>query len=231
MAHRGSDGQRRDQVVPSGEDTDMKERAPFAVIARTSMEVAATSSRRAKVDLLAASLGSLAPEEVPIAVAYLSGALPQGSIGVGWAAIRDVPRPRPDAPTLELLEVDDTLRRVGGLTSPGSQAARRAELHDLFARATEPEQRFLRGLLMGEIRQGALQGLVVDAVARAAGVPLADVRRAAMLAGDLGSVAAAAIAGGAEALSAIHLSPLTPVQPMLAQSAGDVASALERIHP
>jgi len=195
------------------------------------MEVAATSSRRTKIELLAACLGSLAPEEVPVAVAYLSGVLPQGSIGVGWAAIRDVPSPRTEAAILELLEVDDRLRRIGGLTGPGSQVARRNELRDLFSRATAPEQRFLRGLLMGEIRQGALQGVMVDAVARAAGVALADVRRAAMLAGDLGSVAAAAIAGGASALGAFKLSPLTPVKPMLAQTADDIVSAIERIHP
>jgi DNA ligase 1 len=209
----------------------VKERARFAAIAKTSMDVAATPSRRAKVELLAACLGALTPEELPVAVAYLSGTLPQGSIGVGWATIRDVPPPAPGSPPLELLEVDEKLRHVGALTGPGSHVARRRALHDLFARATEPEQRFLTGLLTGEIRQGALEGVVVDAVARAAGVALADVRRAAMLAGDLGLVAAAAIADGGQALRAFHLTPLTPVQPMLAQTADDIGSAIERIHP
>jgi DNA ligase-1 len=120
---------------------------------------------------------------------------------------------------------------VGSLSGPGSQAARREALHDLFARATEPEQRFLRGLLTGEIRQGALEGVMVDAVAKGAAVPIRDVRRAAMLAGDLGTIAAAAIEGSSEALARFRLSPMTPVQPMLAQTADDVPAAFDRISP
>jgi DNA ligase-1 len=200
-------------------------------VVRTSADVAETSSRRAKVDRLASCLASLADNEVPVAVAYLSGSLPHGSIGVGWATLKDVPPPAAPPPVLELLEVDTTLRRVGALAGPGSQAARREALHDLFAHATEPEQRFLRGLLTGEIRQGALEGVMVDAVARASGVPIGEVRRAAMLAGDLGTVAAASIGGGADALSRFRLSPMTPVLPMLAQSAEDVPAAFERIRP
>ena len=200
-------------------------------IARTSTDVGATSSRRAKVERLSACLAALIPHEVPVAVAYLSGALPQGSIGVGWASIKDVPAPAVPPATLELLEVDATLRHVGGLSGAGSQATRRGALHDLFARATEAEQRFLSGLLVGEIRQGALEGVMVDAVARAAGLQVGEVRRAAMLAGDLGTVAAAALEGGSEALAAFRLSPLTPIQPMLAQSAEDVPAAFERIRP
>ncbi len=203
----------------------------FAEVVRASADVAATSSRRRKVELIATCLSGARPDEVPVAVAYLSGALPHDSIGVGWATLRDVPAPSPPPETLELSEVDATLRRVGALTGSGSQAARRRELGALFARATEPEQRFLRGLLMGEIRQGALEGVMIDAVARAAGVPLADVRRAAMLAGDLGVVAAAAIASGASALTRFRLVPLTPIQPMLAQPADDIAAAFARIRP
>ncbi len=200
-------------------------------ICRASADVAATRSRRAKVERLASCLAALAPTEVPIAVAYLSGALPHGSIGVGWATIRDVPPPASPPGNLEIVEVDEILRRVGSLAGPGSQAARREALHDLFSRATEPEQRFLRGLLMGEIRQGALEGVMLDAVAKGAAVPIRDVRRAAMLAGDLGTVAAAAIEGGSEALARFRLSPMTPVQPMLAQTADDVPAAFERISP
>ncbi len=122
-------------------------------------------------------------------MAYLSGVLPHGSIGVGWASLRDVPPPAPARRRSSCIDVDETFRRIGGLAGAGSKAARAKALHDLFARATEPEQRFLRGLLMGEIRQGALEGVMVDAVSRAANVPLTEVRRAAMLAGDLGSVA------------------------------------------
>jgi DNA ligase-1 len=199
-------------------------------IVRTSLDVAATSSRLTKVEWLSSLLAQLQPDEIPVAVAYLSGALPHGSIGVGWASLRDVPSPAA-SPTLELVEVDATLRRIGDLAGAGSQAARREALHDLFGRATEAEQRFLRGLLMGEIRQGALEGVMVEAVSRAAGVPRAEVRRAAMLAGDLGAVAAVAIAGGTPALARFGLSPLQPLQPMLAQSAETVQAAFERIRP
>ncbi len=202
----------------------------FDEVAAASADVAATSSRLKKVARLSSLLARLRPEEVLIAVAYLSGALPHGSIGIGWASLRQVPSPAAPA-TLELVEVDATLRRIGDLSGPGSQAARREALHDLFGRATAPEQGFLRGLLTGEIRQGALEGVMVDAVSRAANVPLPDVRRAAMLAGDLGAVAAAAIEGGSPALARFRLSLLTPLQPMLAQSAEDVRSAFERIRP
>ena len=199
-------------------------------VVAASADVAATSSRLRKVERLSALLAGLRPDEVPIAVAYLSGALPHGSIGIGWASLREMPAPA-DAATLELVEVDAILRRIGGLSGAGSQAARRDALHDLFGRATAPEQSFLRRLLTGEIRQGALEGVMVDAVSRAAHVPLAEVRRAAMLAGDLGAVAAAAIEGGSPALARFRLSVLTPLQPMLAQSAEDVGAAFERIRP
>jgi DNA ligase-1 len=200
-------------------------------VAAASADVAATSSRLRKVERLSSVLAALHPDEVPVAVAYLSGVLPHGSIGVGWASVKDLPPPAPAPATLELLEVDAALRRIGSLAGAGSQAARRTELHDLFVRATAEEQRFLRALLMGEIRQGALEGVMVDAVSRAANVPLAEVRRAAMLAGDLGAVAAAAIEAGSSALERFRLSLLTPLQPMLAQSAEDITAAFERIRP
>ena len=125
-------------------------------IAKTSADVAATPARLAKIARLAECLGHARPEEVGVAVAYLSGELPQGPIGVGWAALRDLPQPAPPLPALELLEVDAAVSRVAAIAGPGSQAARREELSGLFARATEPEQRFLNGLLLGELRQGAL---------------------------------------------------------------------------
>jgi ATP-dependent DNA ligase I len=200
-------------------------------VAAASADVAATSSRRTKVERLSSVLAALRPEEVPIAVAYLSGVLPQGSIGVGWASLKDLPPPGSAPVALELIEVDTALRRIGAMAGSGSQAARRTALHGLFARATAAEQDFLRGLLMGEIRQGALEGVMVDAVSRAANVPLTDVRRAAMLTGDLGATASSALAGGSAALARFRLSLLTPLQPMLAQSAEDVPSALARISP
>jgi len=203
----------------------------LAEIAQASADVAGTPARLAKIARLAESLGHARPEEVGIAVAYLSGELPQGTIGVGWAALRDLPPPASASPTLELLEVDAAVSRVASIVGPGSQAARREELSGLFARATGPEQRFLTGLLLGELRQGALEGVMVDAVARAAGVPSADVRRAAMLAGDLREVAAAAIAEGLDGLAQFRLTLLRPLRPMLAQTADALAGAFERVSP
>ena len=203
----------------------------LAEIADASADVTATSSRLAKVSRLADALGRASPEEVPVAVAYLSGVLPQGTIGVGWAALRHVPEPVSPPPTLELLGVDAAVSRIAGISGPGSQAARREELDALFSRATEPEQRFLVGLLLGELRQGALAGVMVEAVARAAELPSAQVRRAVMVAGELGPVAAAAIAEGADGLSGFGLAVLSPVQPMLAQTGEDLDDAFARIRP
>jgi len=202
----------------------------LAEIVSASAAIRQTRSRRAKTELIASCLRGLRPEEVPIAVAYLSGRLPQGTVGVGWASLRDRPPPA-SGPTLELLEVDAAFERIRSAAGPGSQEARRTELAALFERATEPEQAFLAGLLMGELRQGALEGSVVEGVAAAAGVPAARVRRALMLEGDLGTVAAAAIAEGEAGLDRFRLTVLRPVYPMLAQTAADTADALERIHP
>ena len=200
----------------------------LAEIARTSTDVAATSSRLRKIARLAECLQQAREEEAAISVAYLSGELPQGTVGVGWATLRDLPPPSTE-PALELLEVDAAISRLQGISGKGSQAARRDELSALFARATEPEQRLLAGLLLGELRQGALEGVMTDAVAKAAVLPAAEVRRAAMLAGDLPRVAAAAISGGRDALAAFGLTPLQPVKPMLAQTADDMEGALERV--
>ena len=200
----------------------------LAEIAAASTDVAATSSRLAKVARLTETLRAAAPEEVAIAVSYLSGELPQGTVGVGWAALRDRPAPASE-PQLEVLEVDAAVSRLQGISGRGSQAARKTELEALLARATELEQRLLVGLFLGELRQGALEGVMTDAVAKAADVPLADVRRAAMLAGDLAAVADVAIREGQAGLARFRLSPLQPIGPMLAQTATDVSAALERL--
>jgi ATP-dependent DNA ligase I len=202
----------------------------LADLARTSADVAETSARSAKRDALAVLLGALCQEEVPVAVAYLSGELPHAPIGVGWAALRERPAPAAEA-SLELLEVDAALRGIGETTGRGSQTLRRSQLADLLGRATEAEQRFLAGLLTGELRQGALEGVMIDAVARAAGLPPAAVRRACMLAGDLGAVAGAALGEGEDGLARFRLDLLRPLQPMLAQSADDLAAALDRVSP
>jgi DNA ligase-1 len=203
----------------------------LADIARTSASLASTRARLKKVELLADCLRRLRPEEVPIAVAYLSGELPGGSIGVGWASLRGLPPPAPPPPTLELVDVDAALTRIRAAKGPGSQNARRRELAELFGLATEEERSFLQRLLLGELRQGALEGVMVEAVAKAAEVPVRDVRRASMLSGDLGEVAAAALTEGRDALARFRLTLLRPVQPMLAQTATDLHEALSRVNP
>ena len=197
-------------------------------IAEVSRAVAGTSARLAKIELLAAALREAGPLEVPIAVAYLSGELPQRQIGVGWAALRDGFAPA-QAPTLTLSEVDSGFSAIGAVSGKGSAAARKALVGELFGRATADEQRFLVGLLSGELRQGALEGVMTEAVARAADVPVAEVRRAMMLRGSLGVVAAAALSGGSEALGAFGLEVGRPVRPMLATSAPTSEDALAKI--
>ena len=199
-------------------------------VVETSAGVRATSARGGKVERLAELLRRLEPPETPAAVAWLSGELTQRQIGVGWAALRDRPLPAAE-PSLEIAETEDAFTRIGSLTGQGSQAARRAAVGDLLARATEDEQRFLVALLLGDIGQGALAGVMVDAVAKAADVPRADVRRALMLRGDLGAVAATALADGVAGLRAITLELLRPVQPMLASPGEDLEGALARISP
>jgi DNA ligase-1 len=199
-------------------------------LAETWQDVVATSSRLAKVSRLAAVLADLAPAETVPGVAYLSGELRQRQIGVGWAALRDLPAPADD-PSLTVGAVDATFERIGGLSGPGSQAERRRLLREVFAAATELEQRFLRQLLMGELRQGALLGVMVDAVAKATSLPGSDVRRALLLRGDLREVAAVALAEGAAGLAAFRLEVGRPLAPMLAASAEDAAAALAKTGP
>lgn len=202
----------------------------LAEITATSEAVRATRARNEKVGRLAETLRRTEPGEVAIAVAYLSGELRQRQIGVGYRSLRDLPAPATEA-TLSLGEVDAACEAIGAMAGPGSQAARRDALAALFARATEPEQRFLVALLTGELRQGAQEGVMVEAVARAAEVPRDAVRRACMLSGDLGATAAAALSGGTEALRAVGLEVGRPVQPMLAAPGDDVDAALAKTGP
>jgi ATP-dependent DNA ligase I len=199
-------------------------------LVETSQAVASEAGRLAKVGRLAECLRRLEPGEVEAGVAYLSGELRQRQIGVGWATLRDLPPPAAE-PTLSVAEVDATFEQVGRQSGPGSQRERRHLLSELWARATEAEQRFAARLLSGELRQGALAGVMVEATARAADVPAVDVRRALMLSGSLGEVAAAAMERGLPGLRAFRLEVGRPLQPMLAQTADTVEAALERIHP
>ena len=204
----------------------------LADIAAASADVGAKSSRLAKTARIASLLDAAASggdaHLVAVVVSWLSGELPQRQIGVGWATLRNLPPPA-DEPTLTAAEVDAAFTAIGAVAGAGSQKQRAALVAQLFCAATAIEQTFLRRLLAGELRQGALAGVMADAVARAAGLSPAQVRRAAMLAGDLPAVAAAAVTGGVDALGEFTLRVGRPVGPMLAQTATDVADALERL--
>jgi DNA ligase-1 len=202
----------------------------LARVADTSADVTATRARSTKVALLAACLREATADEVPVLVAYLAGDLPQRRTGVGWASLREVPPPA-ETPVLTVAETDERIAALAEVAGPGSQAERSRLLAELFGRATEPEQRLLRGLLTGELRQGALEGVMVDAVAKAAGVPLADVRRAAMLRGSVGAVAQAALQSGLDGLAQFRLEVGRPVRPMLASPAADLAEAFAKVSP
>jgi DNA ligase-1 len=205
-----------------------------------SAAVAATRARSAKIETIAALLRRVPPGEVMTAVAYLSGELRQGQIGVGYAALSGLLRatagsagsaePASAAATLTLTDVDTAFSAIGSVTGAGSQAGRRRLLAGLFDRAIPAEREFLARLVSGELRQGALEGIMTEALARAAEVPVEAVRRAHQLGGSLPEVAAAAL-GGTQPLASITLRVGRPVHSMLAASAPDVATALGRISP
>src|SRR5690606_26838748 len=202
----------------------------LAEIAAASRDVAATPARLAKVERLAMVLRALAPEEVPIAVAWLAGDPTQGRVGVGGAALRALPAVAPaERATLAIAEVDDALAALAGVRGAGAVAARARRLAALFAHATAEEQDFLRRLLLGELRQGALEGVMIEAIARAAGVAPDAVRGALTFAGSLPAVARAALTEGGAGLAAFRIEPGRPLAPMLAQSAADPAAALARL--
>jgi DNA ligase-1 len=221
-------------------------------VVRTSAAVAGSPGRLAKVAAIAGLLREVPPGEVPVAVAFLSGELTQRQIGVGYAAIMDLLgtppgqaagermtgqlAAAPRQPSLTLAGADAALGAVGALAGPGSQAERRQLIRTLLDEATEAEREFLVRLIAGDLRQGALAGVMTEAVASAAGVKAAEVRRAAQAGGSLAAAAVAALsAAGPEtagvALAAVTLQVGRPVLPMLAASAPTVAAALDRITP
>lgn len=202
----------------------------LADVAATSAALAATRSRLAKRALLVELLRRTDPAEVPVVARYLGGELRQRRTGLGWRSLTTLPPPAPE-PSLEVLAVDEVFEQMAQLSGTGSTTARTTMATELFAAATADEQRLLRGLVTGELRQGALDALLLDAVAGAAGVPAEAVRRAAMLAGATEPVAAAALGAASpdEALAALAAFTLTvgrPVRPMLAASAPDVGTAV-----
>jgi DNA ligase-1 len=196
-------------------------------VVETSGVVAATRSRKAKVAAIAERLTQAEVAELPAVTAYLGGTVLQRRTGVGWRGVSASPEPA-EEPSLTVREVDETLDRLAALAGPGSQEARASGVRDLFARATVDEQRWLRGVLTGNVRQGALDALVQEAVAAASGVKLTAVRRAAMLAGGTVPIVVAAMTGGADALAEVGLEVGRPVLPMLASSAPDVPAAMEK---
>ncbi|GLV83101.1 putative DNA ligase [Streptomyces lavendulae subsp. lavendulae] len=202
----------------------------LAEVARVSREVAGTAARSRKTALLAELFAAAPAEEAGLVVSYLSGRLPQGRPGIGWRTLgRDTP-PAP-LPSLTVRAVDAAVAELAAVAGPGAQAARRRIVDGLLGAATAGEQAFLRGLLSGEVRQGALDAVALEGVAKAAGVPAADLRRAVMLEGALPRVAAAVLADGAAALRGVTLRVGQPVRPMLAGTARSVADALVALGP
>jgi DNA ligase-1 len=201
-------------------------------LVETSAAVAETPGRLKKIELLSGLLSAAVPEETEILIAFLSGSPRQGRIGIGLSAIRAaLPDRSAEEPTLTLRDIDAAFDEISGLKGARSIAQRVHRLRSLLESCTAGEQRFLTKLLFGELRQGALEGVLMDAVARAAQVPAAAVRRAAMLAGDLGPVARAALSQGRAGLDRYSIQLFQPVQPMLADSAPTLAEALSSSGP
>ena len=198
-------------------------------LVHASAAVAQSPGRLAKIGSLAALLRRLDPLEVPIAVAFLSGVPTQGRIGIGWSLVRRAAAPPAAEASLTLTDVDQAFAAIARTTGSGSAALRERLLKELFGRATAEEQDFLTRLIFGELRQGALEGVLIDAVARASDVAAPAVRRAAMMTGDLGLVAREALASGTAGLAPFSIAVMRPVDPMLAETADSVDAALARL--
>src|SRR5262245_16403249 len=212
----------------------------LATLVETSGQVASTPGRLEKVSRIADLLRQAAPGEIEPVIAFLSGRLRQGRIGLGWAsfdaASKDVPDPHgdlfateTDSSPLTVLDADQAFDRLLRLTGRSSANARTRLLAELMRRATAAERDFLIRLAMGELRQGALAGIMEEAIAKASDLPIDEIRRAVMLAGDLPTVGRAALAEGRPALARYGLTLFRPIQPMLAQPAEDLAEALARL--
>ena len=198
----------------------------LAAVVDASREVAATRSRSRKVSILAELLRSVDPDEVAICVGFLSGVPRQGRVGVGYATVYGIDLPPADQSSLTVADLDRAIAEIAADSGPGSATRRRQLLNQLFGRATEPEAEFVKRLLTGELRQGALAGVMADAVAQAAGVSAVLARRALMLSGDLTRMAEIAIAGGEEGLRAVGLQLFRPVLPMLASPGDSIPEAV-----
>ena len=198
----------------------------LAEVVAASGEVTETTSRSRKIAILAELLRRLEPDEVPLAAGFLTGAPRQGRVGVGYSTIyRLEPEPALEA-TLTIADLDHAISEIQKTTGSGSAARRKGLLADLLGRATTEEADFVRRLFTGELRQGALAGVMIDAVAKAAGVPGDLARRALMLSGDLTRTAELAMTSGEEGLRAIGFEIFRPIFPMLASTAESIADAI-----
>jgi DNA ligase 1 len=200
---------------------------PLARVVRASAAVAATSSRLAKIRVIADFLLALEAQEIQIALPWLSGDIRQGRLALGYATLRSAMGNAAAAPSLTIADVDAAFHGLKAVKGKGSATARHARLKELFGNATAEEQDFLLRLIVGELRQGALEGVMLEAVAAAAKLPAAHIRRAATHAGGIPPVAHAALTGGQAALEQFEIKLMQPVLPMLAQPAEDVGTALK----
>ena len=198
----------------------------LAELVAATAAVSATSSRKAKAEVLAELLRGAEPEEAAVVAGLIAGDPRQGRVGVGWATVAGLEVPAAASPSLTVADLDRLLEAVASETGPGSTARRNQLLHDFLTRATADEADFVRRLLLGELRQGANEGVVIDGVARAAEVPAAAVRRALMLSGDLGVATTVALRDGRPGLGQVGLELFRPIQPMLASTAPDVDTAM-----
>jgi DNA ligase 1 len=198
----------------------------FAEVVSASELVGATSARSRKVTVIAGLLRELEPDEIPVCVAFLSGVPRQGRVGIGYSTVYGIEQTPSANPSLTVTDVDETIEELQHTTGDGSGQRRRGLLEELLARATTQEGEFLKRLFTGELRQGALAGVMADAVAKASGIRAELVRRALMLSGDLPRTAEIALVTGEEGLRAVGFELFRPILPMLASTASSVAEAL-----
>lgn len=203
----------------------------LARVVEASHRIAETTKRREKTEILAAVLRQLRPAEVEATVAFLSGAIRQGRIGIGFATlqrtgVQDATDNAAEVPTLEVLDVDKTLSEIADVQGAGSEQRRRHLLNTLLGRSTRDEQHFLARLLAGELRQGALEGIMLEGLAKASGLSVGRIRRASMMAGSAAAIARSVLEHGEAGLSQFDIQLFRPVQPMLAGTAEDVGEAL-----
>jgi DNA ligase 1 len=199
----------------------------FQHVVETSRRIAETSKRLEKIALLAALLKESRGDEIDIVAAFLSGRTRQGRIGAGYSVVREAGVEPAVESSLEVIEVDRAFQGIAELQGAGSERRRIELVRHLLARANRAEQEFITGLLVGELRQGALEGIMLEAVAKASGVATAAARHAAMVAGDVTAIARTLLERGEAGLAAYEIRLFQPLQPMLAQTAEDVAEALD----